>query len=73
MGCYLLSVDSRIARVHSDNSIPADFAEFPNAMRSEGENLMRIVSVFASPFGSFGRPIFELFCLCGTKIDVDER
>jgi len=36
---------------------------------SDGVKRIRIVSLFASPLGSFGLPI--CFCFCGTIIIVD--
>ena len=56
-----------ILRAHSDT--PAPLAAFSIAFNSDGVTRARTMQLFASPFGSFGRPILD-FYFCATKILV---
>jgi hypothetical protein len=53
-------------RAHSET--PTDFAAFSIAFSSEGLTRARTISLFASPFGSFGRPILEDFIFVAQKV-----
>jgi hypothetical protein len=60
-----------VSLTHSDKFLLAVLAMVSIATNSSGDILALTIQLLASPFGSFGRPILEDFCLCGTKIDFD--
>src|SRR5579872_4220729 len=53
-----------------ENSLPSARAAFSTALYSDGETRALTIMLFAAPFGSLGRPIFEdFFILCHKKVD----
>jgi hypothetical protein len=60
------AADSNAFRIHSDLPCPDRFTAAMTARDSSGANLAPIRVSLVSPFGSFGRPIFD-FINCLTK------